>query len=229
MQSTNPHTICGAKTRSGKPCQSKPMPNGRCRMHGGATPHGAALPQFKTGKHSKYLPARLAAIYEDIESDLEASILSRNIRLRESLIRERLSWLEDAPDSAQVWVELRTLIDDVHLAYSRMDDGKMALTLMKINRLIDERNLYHQTAAEIRKDLNEQRNDTNAKATITQKSESMISAPELMAFMGAFLAQIAQIVSSKKELQLIHDAAYRLSSAKQSDTGELIEAYRAGE
>ena len=29
---------CGAKTRSGKPCQSPAMPNGRCRMHGGASP-----------------------------------------------------------------------------------------------------------------------------------------------------------------------------------------------
>lgn len=26
---------CGAKTRSGAPCQSKQMANGRCRMHGG--------------------------------------------------------------------------------------------------------------------------------------------------------------------------------------------------
>ena len=29
---------CGAKTRSGSPCQSPAMPNGRCRMHGGASP-----------------------------------------------------------------------------------------------------------------------------------------------------------------------------------------------
>jgi hypothetical protein len=27
--------ICGAKTRAGKPCNGQPMPNGRCRMHGG--------------------------------------------------------------------------------------------------------------------------------------------------------------------------------------------------
>lgn len=26
---------CGAKTRSGKPCQAPAMKNGRCRMHGG--------------------------------------------------------------------------------------------------------------------------------------------------------------------------------------------------
>lgn len=31
---------CGAKTRSGAPCKSNGMKNGRCRMHGG-TPPGA--------------------------------------------------------------------------------------------------------------------------------------------------------------------------------------------
>jgi hypothetical protein len=29
---------CGAKTRRGTSCQSPAMRNGRCRMHGGATP-----------------------------------------------------------------------------------------------------------------------------------------------------------------------------------------------
>jgi hypothetical protein len=29
---------CGAKTRSGHPCRSAAMRNGRCRMHGGASP-----------------------------------------------------------------------------------------------------------------------------------------------------------------------------------------------
>jgi hypothetical protein len=32
-----PHAfpICGARTREGHPCKNPPMPNGRCRMHGG--------------------------------------------------------------------------------------------------------------------------------------------------------------------------------------------------
>ena len=29
---------CGAKTRSGSPCRSPAMPNGRYRMHGGRSP-----------------------------------------------------------------------------------------------------------------------------------------------------------------------------------------------
>ena len=28
---------CGARTGTGKPCQSPAMPNGRCRMHGGCS------------------------------------------------------------------------------------------------------------------------------------------------------------------------------------------------
>ena len=28
---------CGAKKRNGEPCPARPMPNGRCRMHGGAS------------------------------------------------------------------------------------------------------------------------------------------------------------------------------------------------
>lgn len=29
--------LCGARTRGGTPCRAPAMPNGRCRMHGGAS------------------------------------------------------------------------------------------------------------------------------------------------------------------------------------------------
>ena len=44
---------CGAKTRSGSPCRSGAMPNGRCRMHGGASPgapKGARNGNYRTGR-----------------------------------------------------------------------------------------------------------------------------------------------------------------------------------
>jgi hypothetical protein len=44
---------CGAKTRSGRPCRSGAMPNGRCRMHGGRSPgapKGKANGNYKTGR-----------------------------------------------------------------------------------------------------------------------------------------------------------------------------------
>ena len=51
---------CGARTRAGHPCRTTAMPNGRCRMHGGAstgprTPEGLArlrAARTRTGLHS---------------------------------------------------------------------------------------------------------------------------------------------------------------------------------
>lgn len=46
---------CGAKTRSGKPCCSPAMPNGRCRMHGGASPgapKGEANGMYRHGRYT---------------------------------------------------------------------------------------------------------------------------------------------------------------------------------
>lgn len=46
-------SICAAKTRVGGRCQSSPMKNGRCRMHGGNSP-GAPRGNKNAWKHGKY-------------------------------------------------------------------------------------------------------------------------------------------------------------------------------
>jgi hypothetical protein len=54
MQSPMPATtFCGAKTRKGSLCRSLPMANGRCRMHGGASP-GAPKGNRNAVKHGLY-------------------------------------------------------------------------------------------------------------------------------------------------------------------------------
>jgi hypothetical protein len=54
-------SICGARTRSGAPCQNARMLNGRCHMHGGKSLGGADSPCYKHGKYSKYNLERLIA------------------------------------------------------------------------------------------------------------------------------------------------------------------------
>jgi hypothetical protein len=47
---------CGAKTRKKTPCLSPAMPNGRCRMHGGASPgapSGSANGNYQHGHYTK--------------------------------------------------------------------------------------------------------------------------------------------------------------------------------
>jgi hypothetical protein len=55
MQSSLPMHLsrrCGARTRSGRPCRSPAMPNGRCRMHGGLSP-GAPKGNSNARKHGR--------------------------------------------------------------------------------------------------------------------------------------------------------------------------------
>lgn len=60
-------TTCGAKTRKGYPCPNPPLKGRkRCKMHGGATPRGAACANFKHGRFS----AHLEALGEDIDHRL---------------------------------------------------------------------------------------------------------------------------------------------------------------
>jgi hypothetical protein len=69
---------CGARTRSGVPCQS-PIVHGktRCRMHGGAKGSGAPLGNknaLKTGAHTREAKAELAeirALIRDLNEDLD--------------------------------------------------------------------------------------------------------------------------------------------------------------
>ena len=50
---------CGVRARSGKPCQSPPMPNGRYRMHGGRSP-GAPNGNKNAYKHGRYSAEAIA-------------------------------------------------------------------------------------------------------------------------------------------------------------------------
>jgi hypothetical protein len=58
---------CGARKRDGAPCKTPPMPNGRCKLHGGKTPKGVDSARFKTGSYSKYIKMpNLKKIYDSL-------------------------------------------------------------------------------------------------------------------------------------------------------------------
>ncbi len=96
---------CGAKTRSGAPCKNAPVTGSkRCRMHGGSTPRGMALPQTKHGRYSKDLPTRLLVRYEEAISDPELLNLSAEIALTDAMTRDVMDSLErsDPKDKEEV-------------------------------------------------------------------------------------------------------------------------------
>src|SRR5262244_2754922 len=54
LQIANDAPRCGARCRSGRPCGSAAMKNGRCRMHGGASPGAPRGPRNGCYRHGRY-------------------------------------------------------------------------------------------------------------------------------------------------------------------------------
>jgi hypothetical protein len=165
-----PHNdrLCGAKTRKGTPCQNPAMKNGRCRMHGGATPRGTDLPQFKSGRYSKSLPDKLAGRYEEALSDEERHDLRDEIALAEAKIFDLFSGMKRGPASleARAWNDVerwtarkqRLVLADARLARARQEmvsaEEVMALVaalLDAVRRNVEDRDTRRAIAEDIRR------------------------------------------------------------------------------
>lgn len=96
--------VCGAKLRNKQArCRNdRPMPNGRCRLHGGATPEGMASPNWKHGGRSKHrwladLPGdqvRLGDRFNAALDDPNLTVLRHAIALNDSMITSYLASLK---------------------------------------------------------------------------------------------------------------------------------------
>ena len=90
---------CGARTRSGRPCATSAMPNGRCRMHGGVTGGGAPKGNKNAAKHGLYSSALTDAEAELLGSvdvsDIESEIRLAKVKL-DRVLRAQRSFDEGA-------------------------------------------------------------------------------------------------------------------------------------
>lgn len=98
--------ICGAQLtgkRRGQVCQSTVvMENGRCRLHGGKSLKGMASPQYKHGRYSKYMPARLMDAAQAASVDPELLSLRAEIGLVYARMADILKRV-DTNESGQLW------------------------------------------------------------------------------------------------------------------------------
>lgn len=62
--------LCGAKLRGkDRTCRKSPMANGRCRLHGGATPMGPDSANYKHGRYARVFQGKLAEKFDNALSD----------------------------------------------------------------------------------------------------------------------------------------------------------------
>lgn len=188
---------CGAKTRSGGKCKKSPMPNGRCRLHGGVVPRGPAHHSYKTGKYSKYLKGGIAKKYaEAMENGGRLSLLD-DIALTDARMAELMDSM-GGTNLPELWLKMNAIRE-------RAESGRVN----KANAIRDIMAIIQEGAADARRwqdvttlqDHKRKLIDTENKAAAI--AERMISADEFMAYIHRLVGIITEHVSNKRTLSAI--------------------------
>lgn len=108
--------ICTAKAKTtGQRCKANAVTGMTvCRMHGGKTPSGPDLPQFKHGRHSKHLPKAMAEAYAASIGDPDLLNLTSELALLDARLGDQLARLEHV-DPYVLKAELADLIGQLGL------------------------------------------------------------------------------------------------------------------
>lgn len=85
--------LCGAKTRNGKTCQRAPMENGRCYLHGGATPSGPDNKNFKHGRYATVFQGKLAEKFQVATADSNPLDLLPELAVSRALLAQYIETL----------------------------------------------------------------------------------------------------------------------------------------
>lgn len=202
MKETN-KSICGAKTRGGGVCQKLPGKSGRCHLHGDKSKKGAEHYNFKTGRHSKYLPDRLHSLVEELRTDKDFLNNREEILLIDARINQLLTTLEDDKIDVVSWATLRNLRDEI-LSYTRAGNKKkyqeaLHMLLEVINEGSKDIPTWEHMISVI------QKRDKLAASQHRRNIDAsrMIAADKLLVLIETIIDIIASRVSNETEIQAI--------------------------
>lgn len=77
------------------------MTNGRCRIHGGKSPVGPAAGNFRTGRYSKVLPARLLERYQTALDDPDLLAMHHEIGVVDARLHELIGRIDSGESGAR--------------------------------------------------------------------------------------------------------------------------------
>jgi hypothetical protein len=129
---------CKAKAKHSQQQCRQPVIPGRevCHYHGGKTPIGPGLPQFKTGHRSKFLPSRMAADYYAAEHDPKLMELRSDIATVDARIIDLLKRV-DTGEAGSIWAEAQAAWMRLRRAQVRGHIETYQLACEEMGRLVD--------------------------------------------------------------------------------------------
>ena len=206
-------TTCGAKTRSATPCQRPPVAGReRCRLHGGATPIGAGSPHFRTGRHSRYLPTRLAARYDEAQADQRLLELRDDIALVDARIADLLARV-DTGESGALWKQAQNAYQTM-LREQRAGNSAAATDhLRAVGDLLARGAEDHAVWGEIMSLLDQRRRLAESERRRLLETDQMITAERVMVLIATVADIVKRYVTDRQALAGISEELRKLANA----------------
>jgi hypothetical protein len=195
MDAPEPYKRCGAKKRDGTPCRAAAMPNGRCRLHGGATPGGIASPNFKHGRRSKYLKHLCGDLRDGFRAALtDPNLLAMNEEV--ALLQTRVSQLLDqlSATAPPPWGQAVEALNDLKLARDGDRDAKLAELERVVRQGADAAASHGKTWAELRKTIDLKGKLAQAEQHLQIERNALVPVEWAVAFADALMRAAKLII-----------------------------------
>lgn len=205
---------CQAKAKStGEQCRRWAVAGKRvCTVHGGLTPRGIASANFRHGRYSKSLPARLTGRYQEAASDPELLALREDIALLDSRISDVLSRV-DSGESGALWKSLGTLRTQFLVAQRSKDEMTMQVALMGLLNAVAQGYDDFMAWADVVDLLERRRRLVESEQKRLVAMQQMVTAEQAMTLIAALASSMREHVLDRVE----PDVARDILSAVQRD------------
>jgi hypothetical protein len=175
------------------------MPNGRCKLHGGASLVGPAHPNWRHGRHSKFLPTQLAERYLQAVND--PTLIS--LRDEMALISVRVSQLLETvgkTGNTRLWRDARQRLDAFKAAGGKGKTavGQARIALQQLDDVLAAGLSAAATWDELRETIELQRRLTDSETRRERDLRQLISVSQAISLIGVLIEEINRRVADRE-------------------------------
>jgi len=162
------------------------------------------LPQYKTGRYSKYLPARLLQTYDTARADKDLCELRDDISLIDARLMDVLKRVETG-ESGQLWVMIRQVWGEFTVAKLSGKIPEMQEHLTILGDLIERGLADYAAWGEVRSILEQRRKLVESERKRLVELQQVITAEQAMVMFSVLIDSVKRNVSDRKALSAISE------------------------
>ncbi len=203
--------ICGAHARStGQPCKRRPRPNGRCKLHGGASLISISSPQYITGRYSKYMPKLPAWLYHPANGPTYEELIYE-LDWADSLLSDLL-WKLDTNENGAAWKAAANALSKYRRAQERDRTKDANRYLHELDEAIEQGQADHKLWQAICAMIEERRRQVDTKRKRFRMAQTTLTIEDATTFSQAIAASLTMHVNDQAVLSALLDDLGRIVS-----------------